>query len=132
MDETPIRPRILLADDEAMIRDLVQQALEDAGYEVTSVQTAADAIAALDQSADYAGVVSDINFPSQPDGWAVATHAREAKPDVAIVYISGDSAHLWSAHGVPDSVMVAKPFALSQIVVALASQLNRADGAGRG
>lgn len=62
----------------------------------------------------------------------MGTHAREAKPDIAVVYMSGDSAHLWSAHGVPDSVMVAKPFALSQIVVALASQLNRADGPGRG
>ena len=131
MDDAPTRPRILLADDEILVRDLVEQALLEAGYDVTCAGSAADGLVALEAGDPYAGVVTDINFKAQPDGWALGTHARELRPDIAVVYMSGDSAHLWSAHGVPDSAMLTKPCALSHIVVALAAQLNRSDGSGR-
>ena len=40
------------------------------------------------------------------DGWDVARLAREHDPRCGILYVSGDSAHRWSAKGVPHSLML--------------------------
>lgn len=127
MSESPIRPGVLLADDEMLIRDLVQEALEEAGYEVIAVASGSEALAALAQGPGFVGLVTDINFGGPPVGWEVATRARETNPSIAIVYMTGDSAHEWAAQGVPLSTVVTKPFAPSQIAVALADQLNIVD-----
>lgn len=47
--------------------------------------------------------------------------------EIPIVYMSGASGHGWTSHGVPNSVLIAKPFAIGQIVTAV-SQLLTAGG----
>ena len=121
------RPLVLLADDELLVRDLVQDGLEEAGYEVVAASTGAEALEALAAQRDFVAIVTDINFGAPPDGWAVAMHAREARPQVAVVYMTGDSAHEWSAHGVPQSVIITKPFSPFQVAVAVGTLLNRSD-----
>ena len=44
-----------------------------------------------------------------------------------IVYVSGASGSEWTSKGVPHSVMISKPFASSQIVVAVSSLINATD-----
>ena len=44
-----------------------------------------------------------------------------------VLYVSGDSAHEWTARGVPNSAMVAKPFVDAQIITALATLLVQVD-----
>jgi CheY-like chemotaxis protein len=120
---------VLLADDEVLIRDLVEETLTEAGYHVTAAATGVEALAALEEAgAGFVGLVTDINFGGPPVGWDVASRAREISPAIAVVYMTGDSAHEWSAHGVPQSIVVTKPFAPSQIAVAIANLLNTSDG----
>jgi two-component system cell cycle response regulator CpdR len=121
------RPRVLLADDEVLIRDLVQEALEEAGFQVEAVSSGAEALAALESDMDLVAVVTDINFGGPPVGWEVAVCARERRPKMAVVYMTGDSEHEWSAHGVPQSTIITKPFAAAQVAVALANLLNASD-----
>jgi two-component system cell cycle response regulator CpdR len=121
-------PGVLLADDEVLVRDLVQEALEEAGFKVFTAGAGAEAQQILrEHGADLRAMVTDINFGGPPSGWDVATFAREANRAIAVVYMTGDSAYDWSVRGVPDSVVIAKPFAPSQIVVALSSLLNQAN-----
>jgi hypothetical protein len=40
--------------------------------------------------------------------------------------MSGDSIHEWSAEGVPESIMLQKPFALAQLIAAVTSLMNAA------
>ncbi len=47
-------------------------------------------------------------------------------PGLPVVYMSGDSAHEWTVKGVPNSVMVSKPFVIAQIITAISSLLNEA------
>ena len=47
--------------------------------------------------------------------------------DLAVIYITGDSAHEWAVQGVPKSMLVSKPFAPAQIVTAISSLLTAAD-----
>lgn len=127
MIEAQARPRVLLADDEVLIRDLVQDGLEEAGYEVVTAESGVAALAAMQGEPYFVGLITDINFGGPPVGWEVASRAREINPTIAVVYMTGDSAHEWSAQGVPKSTVVTKPFAPSQIAVALADQLNTKD-----
>lgn len=128
MDGSAARPRILLADDEVLVRDLVQEALEEAGFDVFAASSGAEAFEALEAQSDFVGLVTDVNFGGPPAGWDVAVRAREMQPTIAVLYMTGDSAHEWSAHGVPQSTVVTKPFAPAQIAVGLATLLNRSDG----
>jgi DNA-binding response OmpR family regulator len=72
-------------------------------------------------------VLTDIKIGGDLDGWDVARHARELKPEIPVIYISGDSTHEWPVKGVPGSVMVAKPFATAQIITAVSVLLNQAN-----
>jgi DNA-binding NtrC family response regulator len=117
---------LLYAEDEFIIREVIAAALVDAGYALELAGGGKDALAQLDAGwAGFAAVITDINLGEGPDGWAVAKHARELKPEMPIIYITGQPPAEWSAMGVPNSVLVSKPCTPSQVVVALATLLNR-------
>jgi DNA-binding NtrC family response regulator len=54
----------------------------------------------------------------------LAQHAREIDPEFPVVYMSGASAADWASKGVPNSIMLEKPFAPAQLVTAVANLLN--------
>ena len=116
---------ILLAEDEALIALDVQEALETAGFAVLHVFGGDDALTALNEKgASLAGVITDVRFGETVDGWKVGRKARELLPHIPVIYISGDSAHEHTSRGVPESVMLQKPFAPAQLVTAIAALLN--------
>ena len=123
------RHRVLVADDHPLFREGVARTLaESACFEVVgTAASGAEAVEALETAGEFVAVVTDVNFGGPPVGWEVAQRARELRPDIAVVYMTGDSAHEWSARGVPQSTIVAKPFAPSQLAVAVATLLNTTD-----
>jgi DNA-binding response OmpR family regulator len=68
--------------------------------------------------------VTDVNLGAELDGWRVAQRARELKPNIPIVYTTGFASRDWSARGVPNSIVVQKPFSVDEIVAAVWSLLN--------
>lgn len=120
---------ILVVEDEPIIGEALREVLEEAGFRVMLALDANHGVASLekDRARDLAGLVTDINLGGPLTGWQIASRAREMNPGLPVVYMSGDSAADWTAHGVPHSVVLQKPFALSQVVIALASMLNRTD-----
>lgn len=118
---------ILLAEDEHHIALSVQDALEQGGYVVHHVATGNDAIDFLEQDDPKVwGVITDIRLGAGDDGWDVARRARELNYAVPIIYMSGDSANDHGSKGVPNSLMLQKPFAPAQVVTAISSLLNEA------
>ena len=108
-------------EDNDLIEEVVDAAMTDAGFELLS---------ASDGDADatrFHAVVTDINLGHGPDGWEVGRRAREILPDMPVVYMSGASADEWTSQGVPNRIMVAKPFVPVQIITAVATLLNAAD-----
>lgn len=73
-DHSVAQPCVLLADDEMLVRDLVQESLQDAGYNVVAVSSWPDAFAALEALSDFVAVVTDINFgaPRRGGTWPCA------------------------------------------------------------
>jgi CheY-like chemotaxis protein len=116
---------VLVVEDEALIRELVMHALEDGGFSVEPTANGDEAIAILERKdgPEYRALVTDIDLASKTTGWDVAHRARELHPDLPIVYMTGAKAG-GSANGVPNSVLVTKPFAPAQIVTAISQLLN--------
>jgi len=57
-------------------------------------------------------------------GWDIARHARQLNPELPVIYVTGASAHEWGAMGVPNSVLLSKPFAPAQLLTAVSQLLN--------
>jgi CheY-like chemotaxis protein len=116
---------ILLVEDDPGIQDLLFDTLEEAGFEVVQASNAAQAINILNEKGDIRAIVTDIDFgDSKLTGWDVARQARELLKDLPVVYMTGASADDWGSKGVPNSVLINKPFAPVQVVTAVSQLLN--------
>lgn len=121
---------VLIAEDEVMIASLIEATLEDEGLTTTVAHSGGEALKALEAApTGFHVLVTDIRVGPPPDGWAVAHVAREANPAIGVIYITGDSMEEWRANGVPDSVLITKPFVPAQIVAAVMALLNQPPGA---
>ena len=118
---------ILLAEDDYLVADPMVLGLGDAGYEVLHASSGSEAIHLLDKrSADVKALVTDIKLGEGPDGWEVALFARTLVPTLPVIYASGDSADEWAANGVPNSLLLQKPYAIGQMVTAVSQLVNAA------
>lgn len=121
---------LLLVDDEPMIREMLEEDLAAAGFDILAAANGREAIAILDAySNDIAGLVTDIRLGQGQNGWDVARHARALSSTMPIVYMTGDSAGELDVQGVANSLLVHKPLAAAQIFSAITSLLQRGDSA---
>ncbi len=118
---------VLLAEDDALVQMTLEEIMGDAGFDFVMVVTGQQAVDALEREPErFCALVTDIRMPGKLTGWDAAHRARELKPSLPVIYMTGDSAQEWRAHGVPDSVLLQKPFVPAQLVTALATLLNEA------
>lgn len=119
---------VLYVEDDALTQATVEEALQEAGYAVLLASNGAEGLEILSaRKAELLGLITDVNLGDGPDGWEVARHARELRPDLPVVYVSGKDSQEWTSQGVPHSVMISKPFAPAQVVVAISWLLNAHD-----
>jgi CheY-like chemotaxis protein len=118
---------VLVVEDEALIHELIGSALEDGGFAVLTAANGNEALGLLEEDkTPIRALVTDIDLGTKATGWHVAKRARELHPEIPVVYITGGSNDEWSANGVPNSFLGAKPFAPIQIVTAISNLLNAA------
>jgi DNA-binding response OmpR family regulator len=126
--DAPSMPLILLVEDEILIQEMLAEALEQAGFSPLVTCDARGALVLLGENgAEIRSLVTDINLEDGVDGWELASTAREQASDLPVVYISGASGHEWASRGVPNSLMITKPFAPAQVIVAISSLLVATD-----
>ena len=118
-------PVVLVVEDDDAIQAVVESALMDGGFEPAIAPSGEEAVTLLKgMKSKYRALVTDISLRGTMDGWEVAHQAREIDPAFPIVYMSGRSAADWAVKGVPNSIMLEKPFAPAQLVAAIANLLN--------
>jgi CheY-like chemotaxis protein len=117
-------PLILVIEDDQQIQVLIEEALREGGFETAVTASGEEAITLLKTNDKFRAIVTDINVSGRHDGWEIARVARELNPKLPVVYMSGSHAEDWSSKGVPDSIMLAKPFAPMQLITAVAQLLN--------
>jgi CheY-like chemotaxis protein len=116
---------ILVIEDDQMIQSLVEDALSDGGFEPAIAASGEEAVTLLKgDKTKYRALVTDINLRGKMDGWEVAKQAREINPEFPVIYMTGAAADQWASHGVPNSILLTKPFAPAQLVTAVSQLLN--------
>ena len=116
---------VLVVEDDPLIQTLIDEALRDGGYEPVIVASGEEAVTLLQGNREhYRALVSDINLNGTIEGWDVARQAREIDPSFPIVYMTGAASEQWASHGVPNSILLSKPFAPAQLVTAVSQLLN--------
>jgi DNA-binding NtrC family response regulator len=117
---------ILLADDDAAVRDLVRRALSADGHTVHVTQDGTEALDCLGANLSSIQVlVTDVDMP-QLDGISLVEKALALNPDIAVVLMSGFSDQLDRAGRlrVRKLLSVSKPFTLDQIKNVVRSALS--------
>lgn len=120
---------VFVVEDEALIQEMLVSTLKDAGYGVVVASSGNQALNVMEgeQAESVRALVTDVRLgDSAPSGWDVARRARELHPELPVVYVTGDGAQDWTSHGVPNSILITKPFAPAQVVTAVSQLLNGA------
>jgi PAS domain S-box-containing protein len=109
--------RILLVDDDAVVRTIARRALCGGGFEVIEAADAAQARTLLESAAAPVDLlVTDVIMPGMR-GPELARLAREAQPDLPVLFVSGYAGEGALAGLEPGhAAFVAKPFAVDELV----------------
>ena len=108
--------RILVVEDDPLIREFVVEALREEGYDVIHAANGEEALAwCLRRVADV--LFTDIKLPGQVDGWQIAELCREHDPELPVIYATGFSPV--EARPVPGSLSLQKPYHPEDIVKAV-------------
>ena len=118
------RPRVLVVDDEASIRDLLAKTLALAEYDV---DVAADGRSALERMRlyPYDLLIADLRMPGM-DGLTVIREAKRYKADLPVLIITGYSTEASAIEAVNLGVAgyLTKPFRVPQVLAAAAKALG--------
>ena len=108
--------KILVVEDEFLIRLILAEALADEGFDVLEAETGEDALAQLHADAGIALILTDMQLPGKLDGRALVDAARQTRPGIPAVFTSGRPDT--SVQGA-NEIFVAKPYSPSDILVAI-------------
>lgn len=109
LSAAPTPPTVLLVEDDPLIAELAASALEGAGYAVTSVSAAEDALGLAVMDVEFDALVTDIGLDGPLDGWQLAEALCEMRPGLPVVYASG-SATEDDPRAVSGAAFVSKPY----------------------
>lgn len=124
MDELPL---ILVIEDEYPVQGLVEEWLAEGGFGTDIVSSGEEALTLFKSGLKtYKALVTDVNLKGRLSGWDIARQIREINPVFPIVYTTGAAADEWASQGVPNSILLNKPFAPAQLVTAVSQLLNAA------
>lgn len=108
--------RILLAEDEAAMREYLTRALEKSGYAVVAVDRGTEA-APLLEAEHFDLLLTDIVMPEM-DGIELARHCARVSPKTEVMFITGFSGvALRAGESVPNAKILSKPFHLKDLVL---------------
>jgi two-component system, response regulator PdtaR len=117
------RPKLLVVEDEALIRMDLASALSEAGFDVIEVANADDAIAVLTASPETAVMVTDVEMAGSMDGVKLARLVRDRWPPVHIVVVSGR--HRLAELDLPErSQFFSKPYRTDRLISAVKELLG--------
>ena len=116
MDEPHTTPAVVLVvEDEALLRLLVVDILEEAGFQVIEACTADDAVTLLMQRPGIRVVFTDVNMPGCLDGFQLARHVQDHHCGVGLIIGSG-KCRPRPEDIPPGTIFLEKPYSPSTLV----------------
>jgi DNA-binding response OmpR family regulator len=110
--------KLILVEDDPLILLCTSDALAEAGFEVQTAIRGEEALGLLSDAADCVLMMVDVRLGGRIDGWEVARRARNARPDIAMVYTTTADGLAFDRECVDRSVLLQKPYTLDRAVTA--------------
>ena len=122
---------VLIVDDEATIRHLVDEVLGDIGYTVIDAIDGAAGIRVLQSGARVDLLITDVGLPNGMNGRQVADAARSIQPGLKVLFITGyaQNAAVGNGHLEPGMELLTKPFSLEALTIKVRDMMAAKAGA---
>jgi CheY-like chemotaxis protein len=113
--------RILLVEDEGLIRMIAADVLRANGFDVVEAWDSTEAARVLEEVAGFDVLMTDVQMPGPADGIDIAVHARRRNPDISVLILSGYSPRLKERLDglLLNVISFAKPYDIEEIMVTL-------------
>ncbi len=105
--------RVLVVEDEPLVRMLAVDVVEEAGFEVIEASDADEALELLGKVPDIRLLFTDIDMPGSMDGLRLAAAVRDRWPPVHIIVVSGKQRP--TASELPDGIFFPKPYDVAKV-----------------
>nr|WP_229205798.1 PAS domain-containing hybrid sensor histidine kinase/response regulator [Duganella sp. Leaf126] len=117
LPDAPARKKILVVDDEPLVRSVAVEVLRDLGYDVSEAEDGPSALNAFAARPDIDMLVTDVGMPNGMNGRQLADAIRVRRPGLPILFITGYAEYTVLNHGDLDAGMqvLTKPFAAEQL-----------------
>jgi signal transduction histidine kinase/ActR/RegA family two-component response regulator len=120
---------VLVVDDEAMVRMLITDILEDLGYTAIEAGDSASGLKILQSDARVDLLVTDVGLPGGMNGRQMADAARLTRPDLKVLFITGyaENAVLGGGRLAPGMAVLTKPFPIETMALRIRSMIEAKD-----
>ena len=115
--EEPVR--VLLVEDDFLIRLTLAEALLDEGFAVVEAETAEAALGSLAEDAGIGALLTDVQIPGSFDGLQLAERVRSLRPGLPVIYMTGRPDKIPEVDSTGNEAFIAKPYLPSEVATTL-------------
>jgi CheY-like chemotaxis protein len=115
MPVNDMSPKVMVVDDEPMVRRFVSAVLSRSGYDVVDAETPEAAVLLLEGNPHFDLLVTDVVMPNV-NGCELASRVLESLPGLRVLFMSGYEASGTCTATVPGSSFLRKPFRVPELL----------------
>jgi CheY-like chemotaxis protein len=118
---------VLLVEDDKLVRTAVTAQLANLGYATLTAANAAEALALVDQGAEFDLLLTDIVMPGGTNGRQLAEQIIARRPTIKVLFASGYAENAVTQHGrlEPGVLLLSKPFRMAELARMVRTALER-------
>ena len=118
---------VLVIDDEPLVRMLIVEVLEEAGYAILEADDGASGLKFLHSEARIDLLITDVGLPGGMNGRQVADAARLSRPDLKVLFVTGyaENAAVGNGHLEAGMEVITKPFVMTDLANKVHEMIER-------
>jgi CheY-like chemotaxis protein len=126
IEEAGAGETVLVIDDEPTVRMLILEVLAEAGYAALEAEDGPTGLKILNSGARIDLLVTDVGLPGGMNGRQVADAAREARPDLKVLFVTGnaENAAVGNGHLEPGMEVITKPFVMAELAAKITQMIE--------
>ncbi len=110
--------RVLIVEDEFLIRMTLSETLVDDGFDVTEAESGDEALVLVGGPLGFDLLLTDVQLPGSLNGIALAAAARQQAPDLPVIFMTGRPDALADLQRPDFTVCISKPYLPSDVCAA--------------
>jgi CheY-like chemotaxis protein len=114
--------RVLLVEDQVLIRLLLAESLVDDGFDVFEADDGNQAILQIDGPGLFELLITDIQMPGEADGNAVGQRTKTRLATTPVIYMTGNPSSITQPIG-PHDAILKKPFGPAELMTVVQRSL---------